>query len=76
MNEPAVATSEFPKYLMEIDGKKKFFTIRDAGVWYDNGFMRVEIGGEVLEADFSVREITKEEREKISEIADEYSASK
>ncbi len=66
-----------PKYLMSIDGKEKFMSIEDAGAMYDNGFVRVEIVGKVLESDGSnVRDITDKERREIREIADEYSASK
>lgn len=68
---------EFPMYLMRIDDKCWFLPIRKAGVAYDSNYCKVEIVGLVLAApDFSVRTITREERSKISEIADENSANK
>ncbi len=65
-----------PLYLMIINGEKKFLSIYEAGACFDSGWDRVEIGGLVLEADRRVRDITKEEERYISDIADEYSASK
>ena len=66
-----------PRYLMRIDDKKKFLPIREAGVVFDSGWHDVEIYGLVLEGDGeTVRAITPEERDKIRDIADEYSSSK
>ncbi len=76
MVKEAIANPNFPRYLVDIGGERKFLSIQEAGIWYDCGHVRVEICGEVIEADFSVREITKEERERICEIADEYSGNK
>lgn len=66
----------FPWYLMKIGGERKFLPISEAGVAYDSGWVNVEIVGDVLEADGTVRPITEKERARISDIADEYSASK
>lgn len=66
----------FPKYEMIINGKKKYLSLQDAGIVYDNGFVQVEIGDNVLESDFTVRNITKKEEREIANIADEYSANK
>jgi len=74
-NEPS-ASNDFPKYLMVIDGKLHFVPFREAYVAYDNGFVPVEFGQYVLNHDFSVREMTEEDKSKISDAADEYSASK
>jgi len=74
-----MATQESPnksRYLMIIGGEKRFLPLLDAGVAYDFGFAPVEIGGLVLEEDGLVRDITPEERKRICEIADEYSALK
>lgn len=68
--------SRFPLYLMIVNGERKWLKINRAGVVYDDGFMPVRIGGSVLEEDGSEREITNEERQKIVNIADEYSGSK
>ncbi|MEX0918143.1 MAG: hypothetical protein WDZ93_03230 [Candidatus Paceibacterota bacterium] len=67
---------DYPLYQMKVEGKEKFLSIGAAGVAFDNGWVDVEIGGLVLEGPQSVRTITKEERERIREIADEHSASK
>ena len=66
----------FPLYKMLIDGQEQWLPLRRAGVAYDSGWSNVEIGGLVLESAGLAREITIEERGQISDIADEYSASK
>ena len=66
----------FPLYKMMIDGKEQWLPLQRAGVAYDSGWSKVEIGGLVLESAGLAREITDEERGQISDIADEYSASK
>lgn len=66
-----------PKYLLNVDGERKFYTLADAGVMWDNGFADVRMTNLVLEKDgCTVRDITKEEIREIQRIADEYSASK
>jgi hypothetical protein len=61
---------------MQVGDKREFLTLSFAGRAYDDGWVNVTILGLVLEQDFSVRDITDEERGKISYLADEYSASK
>jgi len=61
---------------MIVDDKLTYMTMRDAGIIYDSGFVKVEIDGQVLLSDFSTRPITDEERDKIREIADDCSRSK
>jgi len=69
-------SAEFPKYLMKIDGDRKFLSFRNASVAYNSGHARVEFGIYVLNEDFSVRKMTSEDQSNISTAADEYSASK
>ncbi|GEM_PF-3349396 len=69
-------TDEFPLYKMLIDSEEHWLPLRRAGVAYDSGSIPVEIGGAVLDGAGVTREITDEERSQISDIADEYSASK
>ncbi len=71
-----MSTRQFPLFLLKIDGKQKFLTMREAGIMFDSNFSNVENMRLVLEEDFSVRDITKEETSQMSEIADEHSASK
>lgn len=71
----------FPQYLMTyIIGNgpaiEQFLPIQEAGVLFDSGLVHVIIDGRVLEANGELRQITAEERTKISDIADEYSANK
>ena len=62
---------------MHIGSEKKFLSLQEAGQVYDWGFAQVEIGGLVLEDDGeTIRNITRAEMVSISNIADEYSASK
>lgn len=71
-----MSAKQFPLFLMKIGDKREFLPIREAGIAIDNGWTAVEVVGLVLEADFSVRDITREEASRISDIADENSASK
>ena len=64
------------RYQMIADGKEEWLSIFRAGVRYDNGWITVGIGEKALLPDGSTRDVTDEERRVISEIADEYSASK
>ena len=76
-NEMASSESSiFPLYKMIIDGKEHRLPLRDVSVAYDSGWVPVAIGGLVLEAAGQPREITNEERAKISDIADRCSESK
>lgn len=66
---------EFPKVGLIIEGNKKFYTLQEAIPLWDSGFLRVEDSGEVLEEDFSVRLMTKEENLEFQARTDEFSAS-
>ena len=66
----------FPLYEMIVNGRQEWHTLRDAGVVYDYGHFPVAIGGKVLDRPGMPRDITEEERRRISDIADEWSASK
>ena len=69
--------NKFPLYLMKIDEEFKFYPIHEAAAWFDNGYVRVDFGGFVLLDDkMTVRRITDAEKNKISDMADEYSARK
>ncbi len=70
------AQSGFPRYLMIVDGKRRWLPLGDAGVVYDSGWVSVNIGGKVCEADGTERDITDAERNRISVIADEHSGNK
>lgn len=64
------------RYLMIINGERKWLPIEEAGVAYDNGFVPVTIGGYVLVGNFIERKITNTERRKIVAIADHHSERK
>jgi nucleoside 2-deoxyribosyltransferase len=64
-----------PRYQMMVDGNEEWHPIRDAGIVFDSGWAPVSIGGSVRELD-TTRPITDQERTRIADIADEYSASK
>lgn len=55
---------------------RHYMNLRRAGVTYDNMWAPVRIGDYVLHKDYSLRAITEEERNEISEIAEEHSGSK
>ena len=67
---------EFPKVGLIVEGKKKFYSLREAVPLWDSGFLKVEDSGEVLEVDCTVRKMTAEENREFQERADEFSASK
>lgn len=67
---------EFPRYELVVDGHSHWLTLYQAGVAYDNNWVPVSIGGHVLHKDGTVRDITDQERARISDLADEHSASK
>jgi hypothetical protein len=69
-------TGAFPKYLMKVNGDRVFVSFRDTYVLFDSGNARVEFGRYVLNEDFSVRHMTQEDKDKISEAAEKYSDSK
>ena len=75
-HERYFAEPMFPKYLMKINGERKFMTFQEAYRAYDFNFAAVDFGRYVLNADFSVRKMTDEDKENISKAADEYSESK
>ena len=69
--------SDGPKYLLSVNGEKKFYPLAQAGIVWDNGFADVRMIGLVLEEDgVTVRDIRDDEKRRIQKIADDYSASK
>lgn len=68
--------SDWPKYRMVVSGQVEWLSIRNAGIVYDSGWVPVSIGGQVMEENGDVRDITSAERTQISDIADDYSGSK
>jgi hypothetical protein len=72
MSEP----DAFPKYLMKINGNRRFLPFNEAYTIYDSGSARVEFGHYVLNEDFSVRRMTDEDRLRISNAADKHSGNK
>lgn len=69
-------SAKFPMYQMKINGNRMFLPFEQAYVVYNSGSTQVEFGRYVLNEDFSVRKMTKEDKSKISDAADQYSASK
>ena len=73
------ASVEFPQYMMIVNRRKIFMTMEKAGQVFNGNWANVDVGGLVLEydgTDITARDITKEERQQISKIADCISASK
>ncbi len=58
MAQPA----EFPKYLMIINGKKRFLSLKDAAEVNDAGFGRIEFGEYVLSENFEPSDLTDEHK--------------
>ncbi len=70
-----ISTEKPPLYKMIVDGNEEWHTLRDAGIVYECPWVPVGMGGEVLE-DGERRPITPGEQRRISDIAEEWSASK
>jgi hypothetical protein len=67
---------EFPKIGLITEGKKEFYSLQQAIPLWDSGVLRVEDSGEVLEQNFCVRQMTREENRAFQDRVDEYSAGK
>lgn len=65
-----------PRYLIQQGNRSSFMTMSEAARILDNGFVPATIGDLVLEADFSVRPLLKDDHNRLVDAADEYSASK
>ncbi len=62
--------TEFPKYLMIINGNLKFLSLRDAAEVNDSGFGRIEFGKLVLSENFTVSEMSDEHKALIRSFGD------
>jgi len=68
--------SELLHYLMIIDGKRKWFTLDQAGAAYDNGLAIVKIGNMVMKEDGYLRGMTDEDIQRIEIAADAHGGRK
>lgn len=73
---PPTRVDEWPKYRMIINGTPKWLPIKKAGIIYDDSWRPVSIGGQVMEQNGTLRDITPAERAKIVDIAEEWSSNK
>ena len=71
-----MGNGEFPRYEMIINGRREFLRRSEAVRAYDSGFVKVSFGSLVMNEDFSTRPLTDADKTIISDVADEYSASK
>lgn len=68
---------KYPKYSMMVNGELKWLSLGEAASAYDCGWIQVEFGPCVIDAeDIEPRLITDEDKRKISDLADDISASK
>lgn len=68
--------SSFPKFQMFINKQERWLPLHEAGRMYDYGYAPVEIGEQVYDDYGVMRPITDEERQKIVDVADEWSENK
>lgn len=61
---------------MKVGRNRYFYPLSQAAEAYNNGMAEVDFGRYVLNADFSVREMNAEDRQKISKAADSFEAAK
>lgn len=68
---------KYPRYQLIVNGETIWYTLGEAAAAYDNGFTEVDFGKIVHDSpDEDPREMTLEDQQRISQAADEYSASK
>lgn len=68
--------TRFPLYELVVNGRNNFYTLSEASRVYDWGWATVEFGDLVITEEGVSRKMTQEEKQEISSLADEYSASK
>lgn len=69
--------NEYPLYEMVVGGKIEWCSLRQAAIFYDCGLVPVSFGTQVIDSLGDVpRPITDDDKRRISDRADEYSASK
>ena len=64
------------KFVLKVDGHFELYGLWDAGRMYDNGQVRVEFGPYVIDNGFLVWAMAERHRNKISQLAEDWSASK
>lgn len=67
---------EFPKIGLIVEGKKKFYSLKEAVPLWDSWMIRIEDTNELLLEDFSIRAMTPEESEEFQSRVDDYSYAK
>ncbi len=69
-NNQNSAAAEFPKYLVSVEGKLRYYPMNEASSLQGGLFLKADLMHSVLEADFSLRDITQAEIGKLGRIAD------
>ena len=69
-------SNDFPRYLIQKGNRSFFMTLSEAASTLNCGLVPSEIGDLVLEADFSVRPLIKDDHNRLVDAADEVSANK
>ena len=68
---------KYPIYELVVEGKSEWCSLYRAGVLYDSGWMKVELGTWVQDsADVPPRRMNNDDRARIRDAADECSANK
>ena len=70
---PAKKKRKFPKYLMKVNGKRRFLNLKEAAEAYDSLFDRASFGRYVMKSDFRVRLFCRKDKLKIRKVADKLS---
>lgn len=68
--------SKFPMYQMVVNGETRYYDLGEAGRLYDSGHLPVGFGELVMEEDTTERAMTDDDKRRISNYADKFSASK
>lgn len=76
MPNPLDGWGDFPKIGLVVEGKKKFYSLKEAIPLWDSGWTRVESARELLMPDFSIRTMTAEENAEFQDRVDDFSARK
>lgn len=54
----AALAAQYPRFELIVDGAKRLLTLREAGVQWDSGFQKVEMGDRVLTGPNTERVLT------------------
>jgi hypothetical protein len=71
---PEAKSAIFPQYELFVNGKRSFVPLNEAARAMDSLMCHVSVGDIVLESDGVLRNITRDEVDRLNQLTDEWSA--